>query len=498
MRSSRCCAAAEPRDSGQREPLTQPACPTPSNCWSLRSAPRSPRRMRSAAPGLTVSGTWPGRRPHQHRSGRRRHRRGCGPRGLAPAIRTRPVWRRDLRQQLRSRWPAHDRARPHGQHDGQGGPRSRARGRRDRDDDHRRRSGRLRSRRDQGHRPNIILLAGGVDFGEKHCAAQYGVAALRNASIASTAASGARGLCGQRGVEETRADCSRGRHRAASRTTSSRTWMCCRSSRCAASSRRCSTATSSMRLAWRGLRGSDAPGSCHARRGVAWSGTVRGSGRRLPVFDVGGATTDVHSVTDGSREWPAGGSRTSREAYRGGRPRRLRERAEHRGSAGDPNGSRAWTTSRRCRVRIAKRHSPAGSANGGRHRRSRHAGVITDLYTPTGRRQIVKGKDLTAVSWVVATGGALTRVEGRRRLRASAPAPAGTSSPLPATILIDTDYRFSALGTLAQPSRRRQIHVPPLDRIGGRRHSSPRVRPYTSEVPVSRSTPTESPRTPAA
>lgn len=43
----------------------------------------------------------------------------------------------------------------------------------------------------------------------------------------------------------------------------------------------------------------------------------------------------------------------------------------------------------------------------------RHAWVITDLFTATGRRQVVvKGKNLTAVQWVVGTGGALTRVPG--------------------------------------------------------------------------------------
>ena len=41
----------------------------------------------------------------------------------------------------------------------------------------------------------------------------------------------------------------------------------------------------------------------------------------------------------------------------------------------------------------------------------RHAGVITDLYTPTGKKQIVKGKDLTGEVGGT-TGGALTRIEG--------------------------------------------------------------------------------------
>jgi hypothetical protein len=78
--------------------------------------------------------------------------------------------------------------------------------------------------------------------------------------------------------------------------------------------------------------------------------------------------------------------------------------------------------------------------------------VITDLYTPTGKKQIVKGKDLTAVRWVVATGGALTRVEGGADcLRSICTGPGQYLLPPPdARILIDRNYLFSALGTLAQ------------------------------------------------
>jgi hypothetical protein len=81
----------------------------------------------------------------------------------------------------------------------------------------------------------------------------------------------------------------------------------------------------------------------------------------------------------------------------------------------------------------------------------RHAGVVSDVYTPTGRRQVVKGKDLTAVRWVVATGGALTKVEGASEcLRAVCTGAGRHLLPDPsATILVDSDYRFSALGTLA-------------------------------------------------
>ena len=79
----------------------------------------------------------------------------------------------------------------------------------------------------------------------------------------------------------------------------------------------------------------------------------------------------------------------------------------------------------------------------------RHAGVVSDLYTPTGKRQIVKGKDLTAVRWLVGTGGALTRIGGEKFCAISAGAGQISFAQSDTRVLIDRDYRFSALGTLA-------------------------------------------------
>ena len=60
----------------------------------------------------------------------------------------------------------------------------------------------------------------------------------------------------------------------------------------------------------------------------------------------------------------------------------------------------------------------------------RHAGTVSDLYTPTGKRQVVKGKDLSAVQWVIGTGGALTRLPGGEEiLRSLARKQANTCCP---------------------------------------------------------------------
>jgi uncharacterized protein (TIGR01319 family) len=172
------------------------------------------------------------------------------------------------------------------------------------------------------------------------------------------------------------------------------------------------------------------------------------------VFDVGGATTDVHSVTEGSADWH---SRLVEPE-----PRAKRTVEGDLGVfvnarnvvdlAGEPDGAERLadlaalpvTDRQRALTRwLCERAVSIGAR--------RHAGVVSDLYTPTGRKQVVKGKDLTAVRWVVATGGALTKVEGAADcLRAVCTGAGKHLLPDPsATILVDAEYRFSALGTLA-------------------------------------------------
>ena len=173
------------------------------------------------------------------------------------------------------------------------------------------------------------------------------------------------------------------------------------------------------------------------------------------VFDVGGATTDVHSVTEGSLEY------ASKLVEPEPRAKRTVE-----GDLGvyvnarnivDLEGDETWEARladlqampRTEQEKTLTRWLCARAVDVGA---KRHAGVVSDLYTPSGRKVAVKGKDLTAVKWLVATGGALTRVEGAADCLAAICTGAGKHLlPSPeARILIDADYRFSALGTLAQ------------------------------------------------
>jgi uncharacterized protein (TIGR01319 family) len=172
------------------------------------------------------------------------------------------------------------------------------------------------------------------------------------------------------------------------------------------------------------------------------------------VIDVGGATTDVHSVTEGSPEWTSkmlDPEPYAKRTVEGDLGVFINARNILSLSA-DPE----WND----RVEDLKAlPTTEGEINLTRYLCERavetairrHAGVISDQYTPVGRRQVVKGKDLTAVRWVVGTGGALTRIPGGADiLRGICKGPGKYLLPKQeARILIDRDYRFSALGTLA-------------------------------------------------
>jgi uncharacterized protein (TIGR01319 family) len=172
------------------------------------------------------------------------------------------------------------------------------------------------------------------------------------------------------------------------------------------------------------------------------------------VVDVGGATTDVHTVTDGSQEWTSKMTEPEPRAKRTvegdlGVYVNARNVVELAGDAAQESRLSELQAVPQTEQQLELTRWLAARAVETAVRR--HAGVITNLYTATGRRQIVRGKDLTSVRWLVGTGGALTRVPGGEAiLRAVCQGPGEYLLPPPdVQILIDRDYRFSALGTLA-------------------------------------------------
>jgi uncharacterized protein (TIGR01319 family) len=84
----------------------------------------------------------------------------------------------------------------------------------------------------------------------------------------------------------------------------------------------------------------------------------------------------------------------------------------------------------------------------------RHAGKIRYIYGPSGRSTVAEGKDLTQVKYIIGTGGALTRLPGRMEILKQIARSNETGLLLfptkKAGILIDNDYIMASLGVLSK------------------------------------------------
>ncbi len=185
----------------------------------------------------------------------------------------------------------------------------------------------------------------------------------------------------------------------------------------------------------------------------------------LVVLDIGGATTDVHSVTAGAEEIaqlltsPEPFAKRTVEGDLGlyVNAARLVERvgaeqlsrelsidvpavmARYRPIPDTPE--QLLLTERLCR-------------EAGETALARHAGRFRYLYTPAGRRTVAEGKDLTLVKTVIGTGGALTRLPHRTELlrRIADCNKHGLMlfpKPGQARLLFDEHYVLSSAGVLA-------------------------------------------------
>lgn len=173
----------------------------------------------------------------------------------------------------------------------------------------------------------------------------------------------------------------------------------------------------------------------------------------LVVVDVGGATTDVYSVTDGSPELAAISTDPQPHAKR---------------TVEGDLGTFVSAATVAALLPPAKRPdplppavptTPAEIASASLLARTaavtamhRHAGTLAHLYTPSGRKTVARGRDLTACRLVIGTGGALTRLpDGAGMLRAALDPGGGERlvPPADARIAVDRDYVFAACGVLS-------------------------------------------------
>lgn len=174
----------------------------------------------------------------------------------------------------------------------------------------------------------------------------------------------------------------------------------------------------------------------------------------LVVLDVGGATTDVHSVTPGSEEIakilvaPEPLAKRTVEGDLGVFVNASRVADQLgltlapdfwvRGPIPSTLEETAWFE------RLA-----AGCV---RTAVTRHAGRIRHFYGTTGRTTLAEGKDLSRVRWLIGTGGPLTRLPGGHRILEDLKTDAGRTElwpPPQAGVLIDRHYIMAACGVLA-------------------------------------------------
>ena len=83
----------------------------------------------------------------------------------------------------------------------------------------------------------------------------------------------------------------------------------------------------------------------------------------------------------------------------------------------------------------------------------RHAGNLRNLYGPSGKKTIAEGKDLTKVKTIIGTGGALTRLPNRVEILKEIALNNKGNELLPtkeAKILIDNHYIMASLGVTAK------------------------------------------------
>jgi len=192
----------------------------------------------------------------------------------------------------------------------------------------------------------------------------------------------------------------------------------------------------------------------------------------LVVLDVGGATTDVHSVSDPTPEIaailvdPVPRSRRTVEGdlgvFRNARHvLELMGRSEAEAPRRAVPASNAETDLFR---ELARKAAETGL--------ERHAGEVRSLYTVTGPKRIAQGTDLTGVAWIIGTGGPLTRLPGAMQILESLRRPEGGPRLMPglgARVAIDSDYILSACGTMGldYPVAASELAVSSIRRTAG-------------------------------
>ncbi|MBC7087211.1 MAG: glutamate mutase L [Tissierellales bacterium] len=186
----------------------------------------------------------------------------------------------------------------------------------------------------------------------------------------------------------------------------------------------------------------------------------------LVAIDVGGATTDVHSVTDGSEEinrMLISPEPKAKRTVEGDLGVYVNAKNIIEGIGEDVLIRKLGVSKEKLDCLISSIKPIPESEDEIRFIETlteyacvtaikRHAGILKNLYGPTGKTTFAEGKDLTSVKYVIGTGGALTRLPHRIEILRNIPHSNNGMELLPnpdVEILIDNHYIMASLGVMS-------------------------------------------------
>lgn len=190
------------------------------------------------------------------------------------------------------------------------------------------------------------------------------------------------------------------------------------------------------------------------------------------VFDVGGATTDLHSVTEGSEEIkrllisPEPLAKRTVEGDLGvyiNIPNIVEKVGLDTLEKQFPNTAELIkemppipTTAEQIEFVERLTLEAVLTALG------RHAGTLKNVYGPSGKKTVAIGKDLSAVKHIIGTGGALTRLPGRHDILKKTILGSNYENLYPqigASVLIDNLYLMASLGVLSKRYKEAAVNL---------------------------------------
>lgn len=196
----------------------------------------------------------------------------------------------------------------------------------------------------------------------------------------------------------------------------------------------------------------------------------------LIVIDVGGATTDIHSVTQGSEDIqrilinPEPEAKRTVEGDLGlyVNAKNVFENMDHKKMAEKLNIDMEQLYHLFENIKpipesdLEKQFTRLLCEYATETSLQRHAGDFKNLYTISGSKKMAEGKDLTSVRYVILTGGALTKLPDTKQLVYDIIERNSNTKLLPPTdvqILIDKDYILANAGIISRINKNAALNL---------------------------------------